>query len=206
MSSRESINRLIPLLMILIVSAFAQDAPETPQASVRRLIDGLQEAIGNGSPVDQFFSPSVRANEKAEIDALAKRGFLKFEIVDYTLKDLRLQDERHAALPVTVKWSTRTEEASRTTTLRFVKEQGAWYFEHADFWKVSLGWFFFPLIALAIAYGISAVVMNRHVQRQQWANPRRRMLWQALSIIPLSALVYFARKPWSRGGLAQPRA
>jgi hypothetical protein len=199
MASRSGINRLITSIMILLLGGvFAQDASDQPQASIRNLIDGLQQAIRSGSPVDQFFNPSVRIREKAKIDALATRGFLNFQILDYTMKDLRLHDEQHASLPATLKWSTRTEEASKSATIRFIKEQGAWYFEDAGFWEVSIGWFFVPLIGLAVAYGVSAVVMNRHVGRQQWVSPRRKMLWQALSIVPLLPLVYFARKPWSR--------
>lgn len=191
------VRSIVSVVIGLTCCAHAQGVQDEPQVEIHQLIDGLEHSAVAGSPVDQFFSPSVRVSEKTKIDALQARGFLNFEIVDYTLKDLRFQDTQHASLPATVKWSTRTEEASTTTTLRFVKEQGAWYFDRADFWEVSVGWFFFPLIAIAIAYGIGAVLMYRHVDRQRWVDPRRKTLWSALSIVPFLPFLYFARKPWS---------
>lgn len=185
------------IVIFLMGRLLAQDVLGQPQASIVQLIGGLQQAVVNGSPVDKFFSPSARVNEKAKIDAFAAKGFLKFQIIGYTLKDLRLRDEEHASLPATVNWSTRTQEASKSTTLRFVREQGAWYFEQPDFWTVSVSWLFFPLIALAIAYGCGAVVMYHHSNRQHWVRPSRKNVWQALSIVPLLPFLYFHRKPWN---------
>jgi len=194
---RRSTARLFMAVAVLLSCSYGQDAVDQPQTSIRQLIVGIQQAALDGSPVDRFFSPSLRVSEKDKIDALQKRGFLTFQIVDYSLKDLRLQDAQHASIPVTVKWSTRGEEASTTTTLKFVKDQGVWYFAHADFWEVSVWWLFFPMIALAVAYGCCAVLMYRHADRQQWLNPRKKTIWQSLSIVPFAPFFYSARRPWT---------
>jgi hypothetical protein len=126
MGMPKSMTRLMATVAtVLVCVVYGQNASD--------LIDGVQEAAINGSAVDQFFTPSIRVNQKSKIDHLQTQGFLTFQIADYTLKDLRLEDAKHASLPVTVKWSTCGEEASKTTTLRFVKEQDKWYFAQADF-------------------------------------------------------------------------
>ena len=117
------------------------------------------------------------------------------EFADFTLKDLHLEDTQHATLPVTIKYSTRNEESSKTTTLRLVKDQEVWYFGDADFWEVSFLWFF-PMIAYGASYGCGGVIMYWHVNRQQWANSRKKALWQVLAFVPFSLFFYFARKPW----------
>ncbi len=123
-------RQFIAVAVLLTGGAYGQDASDQPQAGIRQLIVGIQQAVMDGSPVDRFFSPSLRLREKdkGRIDAQQKRGFLTFQIVDYSLKDLRLEDGQHASIPVTVKWSTRGEDASTTTTLKFVKDQGGLVF------------------------------------------------------------------------------
>jgi hypothetical protein len=198
MAIRKSMTRLVVTVVILLARiSHGQDTSDQPQASIRQLIDGVQRAAMSGSAVDQFFTPSIRVSEKSKIDDLRARAFLTFEITDYTLKDLRLEDAQHASLPVTVKWSTRGQETSSTTTLRFVKEQGVWYFAQPDFWQVSPLWLLFPLLAISVAYACTAVGMYWHSNRQQWLNPGRKTLWQALAIVPMLPFFYFSRKPWS---------
>jgi hypothetical protein len=187
---------LLTIAVLLTGLVYGQDATSDPRASIAKLLDGLQKAALSGAPVDQYFSPDSRISERANIESLQAKGFIKFEFVDYTLKDLQLQDAQHATLPVTVTWSTRNEGASKTTTLRFVREQGVWYFATADFWEVSFLWFF-PMIAYGASYGCGVVIMYWHSNRQQWANPRKKALWQVLALAPFSLFFYFARKPWT---------
>jgi hypothetical protein len=197
MSIRRPMIHFVVLVLIGFVSnVYGEGSDEQTREEIKQLINDFQRTVIQEASLDHFFAPSVQANEKVRIDALHTQGFLTFEIIDYTMKDLTFQDAQHAALPVTVKWSTRTEEASTTTTLRFAKENGTWYFARADFWEVSVGWFVFPLTTFAIAYGITAVVMYRHANRQVWNTPNRKTLWSILSIIPFAPFLYFARKPW----------
>jgi len=194
---RRSTAWLFIAVAVLLSCSYGQDTVDQPQTSIQQLIDGIQKSVIDGSSVDRFFSPTLRLSEKDKIEGLRKRGFLTFQISDYSLKDLRLDDAQHASIPVTVKWSTRGQEASTTTTLKFVKDQGAWYFAQADFWEVSIWWVFFPLIAVAVAYGCGAVLMYWHADRQQWLNPRKKTIWQTLSIVPFAPFFYLARKPWT---------
>jgi hypothetical protein len=187
---------LLTVAVLLTAFVHGQDATSEPQASIAKLLDGLQKAAVTGAPVDQFFSPNARISQRANIESLRAKGFTKFEFADYTLKDLQLEDTQHATLPVTVKYSTRNEESSKTTTLRFVEDQGVWYFAEADFWEVSFLWFF-PMIAYGACYGCGVVIMYWHSNRQQWANSRRKALWQGLALAPFSLFFYFARKPWA---------
>jgi hypothetical protein len=190
------IERFALVGVLLVGSGLGQNIPEQTQSNIRQLIDDLQQDLVKGNQIDQLFSPTSRLTEKLKIDALAQHGFLSFKVMNFTTADLQLLDADHAALPATVEWSTRGQEASKTTTLRFVKERGTWYFERADFWEVSTWWFFFPLIGIAIAYGCGAVVMYRHTNRQGWRNVRKKATWQALAVIPFSPFVYFSKRPW----------
>ena len=189
-------SALLVIAVLLAGFVHGQDATSDPRASIAKLLDGLQKAALTGGPVDQFFSPSTRIGERADIESLQAKGFTKFEFADYTLKDLRLEDAQHATLPVTVKYSTRNEESSRIATLRFVNDQGVWYFEKADFWEVSFLWFF-PMIAYGAAYGCGVVIMYWHSNRQQWGNSRKKALWQVLVLVPFSLFFYFTGKPWA---------
>ena len=187
------------LLAIAVLSAVfmqGQDAASDPKASITKLLDGLQKAAVTGAPVDQYFGPDARISEKHSIEDLQNKGFTKFEFVDYTLKDLQFQDPDHATLPVTVRYSTRSEESSRTATLQFIRDQGAWYFANAGFWEVSFIWFF-PLIAFGAGYGCCVVIMYWHSNRQHWANSRKKTLWQTLAVVPFSVFFYFAKRPWA---------
>jgi hypothetical protein len=184
------------LLFLLTGFTYPENAASEPQGSILRLLDGLQKAAMTGAPMDQFFSPSARGREKKNIAALQREGFTKFQFVDYSLKDLQLQDADHATLPVTVEYSTRDEEGSRTTTLQFVREQGVWYFAKADFWEVSFLWFL-PMIGYGACYGCGVFIMYWHSNRQNWANPKKKTLWQILLFVPFSLFFYFVRKPWA---------
>jgi hypothetical protein len=188
---------VISAAVLLCSNARGQDAPNQSQENIRQLIDGLEQAVVGGSPVDRFFSPNARRNERTKIQALQAQPFISFQIVGYTLKDLEFSDPQHASLPATIKWSTRNQETSTTATLRFVREQGAWYFEQADFWQVSSLWLLFPLLAISVAYACGAVGMYWHSNRQQWASPKKRVAWGALAIVPFAPFFYFARKPWT---------
>ena len=172
---------------------YGQDAASDPQASIAKLLDGLQKAALTGAPLDQFFSPNARMSQRANIESLQAKGFTKFEFADYTLKDLQLEDTQHATLPVTVKYSTRNEESSKPFVC---KDQGVWYFADTDFWEVSFLWFF-PMIAYGASYGCGVVIMYWHSNRQQWVNPRKKALWQVLALVPFSFFFYFARRPWA---------
>ena len=189
-------SALLAVAVLLAGFVYGQDAASDPQASIAKLLDGLQKATLTGAPLDQFFSPNARISQRANIESLQAKGFTKFEFADYTLKDLHLEDTQHATLPVTVKYSTRNEESSKTTTLRFVKDQGVWYFADTDFWEVSFLWFF-PMIAYGASYGCGVVIMYWHSNRQQWVNPRKKALWQVLALVPFSFFFYFARRPWA---------
>jgi hypothetical protein len=193
---RSGHSLLVAIAVLLTGFTYGQDATSDPQASIAKLLNGLQKAAVSGAPVSQFFSPNARISERETIESLQAKGFTKFEFADYTLKDLQFQDPEHATLPVTVKYSTRNEESSKTTTLRFVRDQGAWYFAKADFWQVSFLWFF-PMIAYGASYGCGVVIMYWHSNRQQWANVRKKVLWQGLALAPFSFFFYFARKPWA---------
>lgn len=194
---RIAISWLIASAVLSMSHVSGVAMPDQDLASIHQLIDGFQQAIVDKAPVEQFFSPSARAAKREDIDALQSQGFLSFGITDYNLNDAQLQDAEHVSLPVTVKWSTRDREASKTMKLRFVKEQGKWYFENVDFWRISFLWFFLPLITIAVAYGCGVVIMYWHVGRQQWVDASKKTLWQTLSIVPLLPFLYFARKPWS---------
>jgi len=185
------------MVSIVALLAFSVQAQSTsPDAQeIGKLIDDLQKAIANGSSVDQLFSSNAHGRETGKIRALQTKGFLTFQIVDYTLKDLKMRDSRHATLPVTVKWSTRDEHASTTTTLEFEKDQTSWYFAKADFWEVSFFWFF-PMILYGIGYGCGVVIMFWHSKRKNWVNPKKIVLWQVLAVLPFSLPLYFARTPW----------
>jgi hypothetical protein len=187
---------LLAVAVLLAGFVYGQDVTSDPQANIAKLLDGLQKAALTGASVDQFFSPNTRISQRANIESLRAKGFTKFEFADYTLKDLQLEDTQHATLPVTVKYSTRNEESSRTTTLRFVKDQGVWYFADADFWEVSFLWFF-PIIAYGAAYGCGVVIMYWHSERQRWSSSRKKFLWQVLTLAPFSLFFYFARRPWA---------
>ncbi len=186
------------LVLLLFATAHGQDEKSAAQSNIARLIDGLAKSAVSGTPVSQFFSPSIRVSQETNIESLHKKAFTSFEFTNYSLKELEFEDAQHASLPVTVKWSTRTEEASSTATLKFGKEGGEWYFADADFWDVSvLWWLSVPLIALGICYGIGTFMMYRHVERQSWSNPRKKFLWELLSPVPFAIFFYFARKPWA---------
>jgi hypothetical protein len=179
--------------------AYGQGGTTDPKVGIAELLDGLQTAAVRGTPVTEFFSPSARISDKKAILTLQTKGFTRFEFADYTLKDLQFQDADHATLHVTVRYSTRNEESSRTTTLRFVREQGAWYFAKGDFWEVSFLWFF-PMIAYGACYGCGVFVMYWHSKGQDWASSKKKTLWQLLTLVPFSLFFYFARKPWIAGG------
>jgi hypothetical protein len=181
-----------------LLSLLSQGQPATAleQTGIAELLVNFQKAILTTAPADQFFSPEVRAAKRAEIERLSSKGFTKFEITNYSLKDLYFEDPQHATLAATIRWSTRNEEASKTTTLRFTKDQGHWYFANVDFWEVSLAWFF-PLILYGICYGTGLTVMYWHSGRQHWPTTRRKLLWQLLAFLPFSLPLYFAKKPWA---------
>jgi hypothetical protein len=190
------VSRTVLTIAVLVTElAYGQDGTTDSQASIAKLLDGLQKAVVSGTPVAEFFSPSARIREKAAIESLQTKGFTRFEFADYTMKDLQLQDADHASLPVTVRYSTRNEKSSRTTTLRFVREQGAWYIAKSDFWQVSFLWFF-PMIAYGACYGCGVFVMYWHSQKTNWASSKKRTLWQLLTLVPFSLFFYFASKPW----------
>jgi hypothetical protein len=186
----------IIIIVLLLGFAYGQDqARLQAEQSIRRLLMTFQEAAVSGAPVSGFFSQSVRTHEKDTIDTLQRKGFVKFGFLDYTFKDLQLQDADHATLPVTVRYSTRNEDSSRTATLTLVREQGAWYFAKADFWQVSFLWFL-PMIAYGALYGCGVVIMYWHSNRQKWPSSKRKALWELLFLVPFSVFFYFARKPW----------
>ena len=153
---RRVVYSVFGIVALFAVFTYGQDRVFESQSSIAKLLDGFQKAAVAGAPLEQFFSPSVRTSEKDQIESLQRKEFIKFEFVNYSLKELQFPDAAHATLPVTVQYSTRDEESSRTTTLRFVCDQGAWYFANADFWEVSFVWFF-PIIAYAVAYGCGVV-------------------------------------------------
>ena len=190
---------LAALAFVLCVfpNVMAQGTPEDAKAEISGLIKAVQQAISTSSNAEQFFSPSIRSQQKSKIDSLKTQGFLEFEISDYSIADLEMEDGQHASLPVTIKWSTRTQEASKSTTLHFVKDGGHWFLTDADFWDVSIGWFAIPILAFAIAYGAIAVFTYLHVSRQAWADGRRKVLWQTLAVVPFAPFFYFHRRPWS---------
>lgn len=186
----------IIIIVSLLGFAYGQDqATLQAEPRIRKLLMTFQEAAVIGAPVSGFFSQSVRTHEKDTIDTLQRKGFVKFEFVDYTFKDLQLQDADHATLPVTVRYSTRDEDSSRTTTLTFVRAQGAWYFAKADFWQLSFLWFL-PMVAYGAVYGCGVVIMYWHSNRQKWPSPKKKALWELLSLVPFSLFFYFATKPW----------
>ncbi len=184
--------------MIVVSFAMAvlaqQNAPDM-NSDIARILDNLPKAVVAGVPISQFFSSGARGKQQASIAKLQKQPFLKFEFVDYSLKELDITDGTHASLPVTVRWSTRSSEASKTTTLHFVKESGNWYLDDVNFWDVSF-LPFIPLLVLGLLYGTGFLVMYLHANRQTWQNPGRKNLWQALAVIPLAPFFYFAKRPW----------
>ena len=185
-------------LFILLSGIFvlnAQDIPQEPRQSIELLLDKFQKAAVAGTPVDSFFSPDVRARQASQIHALDTKPFLTFQITDFSWKELEQQDADHAALPVTVSYSTRNEGGSRSATLHFVRIQGAWYFADADFWDVSWFWIF-PIVMYGAAYGSGVVFMFWHSNRQHWDNLSEKRLWAVLSFLPSSLLFYWIRKPW----------
>lgn len=184
-------------LVCVSPSILAQGKPDDAKSEIPRLIEAVQQAISTNSNAEQFFSPALRSQQKSKIDSLQAKGFLKFEISDYSIADLEMKDSQHASLPVTIKWSTRTQEASKSTTLYFVKDGGHWFLADADFWEVSIGWFAIPILAFAIAYGVIAVFTYLHASRQAWADGRKKVLWQTLAIVPFAPFFYFHRRPWS---------
>ncbi|MGD0415650.1 MAG: hypothetical protein ABSA80_09875 [Terriglobales bacterium] len=196
----EMSNFKLALLLVLLVCTtgvfYGQDEKSAVQNNVAQLLDGLAKSAVSGAPVSQFFSPSTRISQRESIDSLQKKGFTSFEFTNYSLKDLQLEDARHATLPATVRWSAHDEEASTTTRLHFVKEQSSWYFADAGFWEVSFLWFA-PMIAYGACYGCGAVVMYWHSNRQVWVNTRGKFRWQVLALVPLSIFFYFVRKPWA---------
>jgi hypothetical protein len=197
---RKHLN-LLTIAFILLGAAYGQLSSEQhssdPQASIAKLISDFQHAAVSGGPVDQFFGPEARSRDKRKIDSLQAKPFLKFAIADYNLaKDLKLEDANHATLNATINWETRDEQASKSTTLSFEQEGGTWYFSNAGFWAVSVVWVV-PLIALGLAYGCGLAFMYWHSSRQQWANPRKKTLWQTLAVVPFSIFFYWSRRPWT---------
>jgi len=193
-------NFKLAILLVLLVSMtrvfYGQDEQSAAQNSIAQLLDGLAKSAASGTPVNQFFSPSTRISQRESIDNLQKKGFTSFEFTNYSLKDLQLEDAQHATLPATVRWSAHDEEASTTTRLHFVKEQSSWYFADAGFWEVSFLWFA-PMIAYGACYGCGVVLMYWHSNRQAWVNPRSKVRWQVLALVPFSFFFYFLRKPWA---------
>src|SRR5690242_11556002 len=122
-----NISVLLALHLAITGLAPAQDDRAGVQNEIAQLLQGLTKSAVSGAPIAQFFSPTARVSQKAVIEKLQTKPFTSFEFTDYSLKELELEDPQHASLPVTVKWSTRTEEASSTATLKFVKDQGSWY-------------------------------------------------------------------------------
>jgi hypothetical protein len=184
------------IIFLLLGTTYGQPS-SNPQESIAKLISDFQYAAINGGSMDQFFSFEVRSRYKKELESLQSKTFLKFLITDYNLpKDLRLEDANHATLNATISWETRDEHAFKTITLSFVQEGGTWYFSSADFWVVSMSWVI-PLIALGAAYGCCVAFMYWHSDRQQWPNPRKKTLWQALAVVPFSIFFYLTRRPWT---------
>jgi hypothetical protein len=189
---------LLALLLSRTAITFGQDEKSAAQSEIRSLIDELAKSAVSGSQVSQFFSPSTRVNQKNDIDSLQKKAFTSFEFINYSWKELEFEDAQHAKLPVTVKWSTRTEEASLTATLKFVKDGGTWYFANADFWDTSIVWWLsVPLMAFSVCYAIGTVIMYRHVERQDWRNSRKKVFWEFVSLVPFAFFFYFKSKPWA---------
>jgi hypothetical protein len=176
--------------------ARGQGDKASAQANIAQLLDAFSKSAVSGAPVEPYFSSQARDGDGMEIKRLQAMGFTQFEFIKFSWKELEFQDDQHASLPVTVKWSTRDEETSRTATLRFVREQSGWRFAGADFWEVSFLWFI-PLIAYGSCYGCGAVVMYWHSNRQRWGNPRLKVVWQVLALVPFSIFFYFARRPWA---------
>jgi len=181
---------------ILVCSSYGQPSSD-PQEHIAKLLSDFQRTVVSGGSLDQYFGSASRARDKREIDSLQSKSFLKFSIDDYNLsKDLKFVDPKHATLSATVRWETRNEQASRVATLRFEEEGGAWHFSNTGFWEVSVVWVI-PLIVLGLAYGCSLAFIYWHSNRQQWLNPKKRTLWQALAVIPFSILFYWSRRPWT---------
>lgn len=186
---------VVPFAMLIVGPVLAQQNAPNSNSDIAHILDDLPKAVVAGSPISQFFSSGARRRQPASIDKLQKQPFLKFEFVDYSLKELDIADGTHATLPVTVRWSTRSSEASKATTLHFVKESGNWYLDDVNFWDVSF-LPFIPLLVLGLLYGAGFLVMYLHANRQPWQNPARKKFWEVLAVIPLAPFFYFAKQPW----------
>lgn len=182
--------------IILVASPFgtSQTAPgQKPE--VLTLVSNFQNAVVHGGDVASFFSTAAKAKSQRQIEALGSQGFLKFEINFNPSTDLVFQDQNHATLAATIKWETRHEVASRSSTLALEREQGEWKFTDADFWVVHTLWVI-PLILIGIAYGVGFVLVYWHSNRHSWANMEAKPRWQLLAFLPFAPLFYFMRKPW----------
>jgi hypothetical protein len=192
-------NRAFLVFVFLLCPTFLQaQLPSDDKASIVALTGAFQHAVLNGGSVLPFFSATAQTKEGERIVALQRKGFTKFEVIDYNPStDLTFQDATHATLRATISWETRNETASKVTTLDFERNNGEWRLSSADFWAVPT-WWVIPLIVLAVAYGIGFTYLYWHSNRQNWVNKQRKSRWQFLSIVPFAPLFYFLQKPWSR--------
>lgn len=180
--------------------SFASDKDD-----IAKLMHDLPVAAINGAAVDQFFTPNIRLHQKKDIDKLQATGFIKYEFIDYSFKELTFIDPEHAELPVTVAWATRNQEASTTATLKFEKIQGVWYFATADFWELTFFlWIMVVALAFVFAYLVGVAVQYFHIFRHHWINPNGLSRWCILALLPFSLPVYLFKKPWlSPSGVPQ---
>jgi hypothetical protein len=184
--------------IILVASAFgtAQTVPDQ-KLEVLTQVSNFEKAVLHGGDLVSFFSASAQEKSQRQIAALRSQGFLKFEITDFNPStDLVFQDQNHATLTATIKWETRHEVASRSSTLALEREQGEWKFADANFWVVHTVWVI-PLILIGIAYGVSFVLVYWHASRHSWASVEAKSRWQLLALLPFAPLFYFLRKPWT---------
>lgn len=191
---RCSLNVLgIVLIAVLNTGAGAQD--DASRQSITDLIGRFSAAAMSGHSVAEFFTPEAQRNEGNDIREMNSKSFQRFAITDFTPASIDFQDSRHASLRATITWETNNESASKITTIRFVNENGTWYFADAGFWQLNFVWFT-PFIAYGIAYGVGVVVMLWHIHKVAWIHPRQRLLWELLSIVPATLPFYFSRRPW----------
>jgi hypothetical protein len=191
--------------ILLFASAFntAQTVPDQ-KLEVLTQVSNFEKAVLHGGDLASFFSAAARAKSQRQIAALGSQGFLKFEITDFNPStDLVFQDQNHAKLTATIKWETRHEVASRSSTLALEREQGEWKFTDADFWVVHTVWVI-PLILIGVAYGVGFVLVYWHANRQSWASVEAKSRWQLFAFLPFAPLFYFLRKPWAGGPPSAP--
>jgi hypothetical protein len=183
--------------ILLVASPFGtpQTAPDQKR-EVLTQVSNFQNAVVHGGDVASFFSAAAQAKSQRQIAALGSQGFLKFEVTDFNPStDLGFQDQNHATLTATIKWETRHEVASRSSTLALEREQGEWKLTDADFWVVHTLWVI-PLILIGIAYGVGFVLVYWHANRHSWTSVEAKSHWQLLALLPFAPLFYFLRKPW----------